>query len=168
MSYDLAFQIDPELYRRAATQPIDGAPSQRAVIWRNLLACLLFPASVFAFNRALFAPDSLIPMLFSAALGAGLVLLVWWRQHLKLVKLHARYNDTGGEQKMTLSDSGIVVSRPNIESRVAWPFVRALRSIEGATLIELPTARLIVPDAALPEGVTQAEFLANLEAWRAA
>lgn len=168
MRYDLEFDIAPELYRRAVTQPIDGAPSQRRVMIGNLAAAALFPASIFAFNRALFSPESLVPMLFAAAVGAGLVLAVWWRRHRALVEIHSRFNDSGGRQCFGLSAEGVVVSRPLIESRMDWAFVRRIWSIEGATLIEPPTARLIVPDVALPEGVSQSDFIAQLGAWRAA
>jgi hypothetical protein len=166
MSYNLSFEIAPELYRRAVTTPMEGVPSKNRVALRNLAAAVLFPTSIFMFNRALFSPESLVPMLFAAALGGGLVLAVWWRQHRKLVGVHGRYNETGGAQAMKLAPEGIVAARPNIESHVGWAFVREIRRIEGATLIELPTARLIVPDAALPEGVTPEAFAADLEEWR--
>ena len=168
MSFDLRFEIPAELHRRAVTQPIDGAPSRTRVMLQNLAAMLLFPASIFAFNRALFGPESLIAMLFAAVLGAGLILFVWWRQHRKLVNIHGRFNETGGTQIMHLGESGISVERPNIKSIIDWPLVVAIRSIKGATLIELPTARLIVPDAALPEAVTPAKFAAQLDDWRTA
>ena len=168
MSYDLTFEIEPELYQRAVTTPLDGPVSKNKTALKNLAAMVIFPASIFAFNRALFSPESLAAMCFAAVLGAGLVLFVWWRQHSALVKVHKAYNETGGTQKMQLGPEGIVACRPMIKSEVEWNFVRALRGIDGASLIELPTARLIVPDAALPEGVTQSAFLAQLEAWRTA
>ena len=168
MSYDLTFEIEPDVYRRAVTTPLDGPMPTRKKALGNFAAMVLFPLSVLAFNRALFAPESLVAMCFAAALGAGLVLAVWWRQHLKLVGVHQNYNDTGGTMSMQIGPDMIVAARPQITSQITWSFVRDLRGIDGATLIELPTARLIVPDAALPEGVTQAGFIAQLEAWRAA
>ena len=168
MSYDLTFEIAPDLYRRAVTTPIDGPMSVRRKTLGNFAAMVLFPLSIFAFNRALFAPESLLAMCFAAVWGAGLVLAVWWRQHLRLVGTHQAYNETGGNMTMQIGPEGVVAARPQITSQVTWDFVRALRGIDGATLIELPTARLIVPDAALPAGVDQAAFIAQLEAWRAA
>ncbi|MBU2981871.1 hypothetical protein KO498_08590 [Lentibacter algarum] len=168
MSYDLRFEIDPELYQRAVTTPLDGPVSKDRRALYNIAAMVLFPASIFCFNRALFAPDALVAMCFAAVFGAGMVLVVWWRQHGRLVKHHKAYNETGGTQEMTVGPDGIKASRPMIRSEIDWGFVRAVRGIDGASLIELPTARLIVPDAALPEGVTQASFVEQLESWRTA
>ena len=167
MSYDLTFEVAPELYRRAVTTSVGGVPSARRKALGNIAAMVLFPASIFAFNRALFEPSSLVAMCFAAVLGAGLVFVVWWRQHQKLVSLHQRYNETGGVQSTQLNAKGIVAARPLITSHINWGFVRELHSIDGATLIELPTARLIVPDTALPEGVDQVSFITQLEQWRA-
>ncbi len=166
MTYDLTFEIAPGLYRRAATTPMLGVPSRGQVIGRNIAVALLFPAGIFAVNRAFFAPESLMAMLFAAVLGAALLLLVWWRQHWRLVGIYGQYNETAGTQILRLGAAGISAERPHIKSDISWPFVRALRQIDGATLIELPTARLIVPDDALPKGVDRAAFVAQLEAWR--
>jgi hypothetical protein len=168
MSFNLTFEITPELYRRAITTPFGKIPSKNRVMVQNLAAAVLFPFSIFAFNRAFFAPDSLIAMLFAAILGAGLVFAVWWRQHRKLVGVYSQYNDTGGTQSMHIGAAGISAQRPHIKSIIDWPFVNQVRSISGATLIELPAARLIVPDTALPEGVEPARFAAQLEEWRTA
>ncbi len=168
MTYNLTFEIAPDLYRRAVTTPIFGAPSKNRVMAQNIAAAVLFPASIFAFNRALFTPESLISMLFASVLGAGLVLAVWWRQHRKLVTIHGRFNETGGTQSIQIGADGIIAQRPNIKSEVAWSFVTTIRQIEGATLIELPTARLIVPDDALPTGTEKVAFAAQLNEWRAA
>ncbi|MEL7166407.1 MAG: hypothetical protein AAGL96_13135 [Pseudomonadota bacterium] len=168
MNYDLTFEIDPALHRRAVTTPIDGAPSPRRVMVQNLLAAVLFPLSIVAVNTAFFANDSLIAMCVAAALGAGLVLVVWWRQHRKLVAVHSQYNETGGAQSIQIGPDGIRAARPHIRSEIDWPFVRAIRQVDGAVLIELPTARLIVPDASLPDGATAQKFAADLDAWRTA
>ena len=94
------------------------------------------------------------------------MLAVWWRQHRTLVKLHGTYNDTGGRHRMQIDADRIIASRPYIQSRIEWPFVRQVRQIEGAVLIELPTARLIIPTAAL--GESGDAFAAQLNAWRTA
>jgi len=168
VSFDLTFEIAPDLYRRAVTTPITGAPSKNRAMFQNIAAAILFPASIFAFNRALFDPASLLAMLFAAVLGAGMVLAVWWRQHSRLVSIHGRYNDRGGTLQLQISATGICAQRPNIKSYVDWPFVTAIRQIDGATLIELPTARLIVPHIALPQTCEPSDFATQLENWRAA
>ncbi len=166
MTYDLEFDIAPELYARAVTQPIDGRPTGRAVIARNVAAALLGSLSVTLFTLAVFDLSQLPAVLMGAVLGATLVLAVWWRQHRTLVKLHGTYNDTGGRHRMQIDADRIIASRPYIQSRIEWPFVRQVRQIEGAVLIELPTARLIIPTAAL--GESGDAFAAQLNAWRTA
>ena len=168
MTYKLTFEISPELYKRAVTQPIEGAPSRRNLGLRNGAALSLASFSVALLTLTFGEVEHLFAMIIGAALGAALVLAVWWKQHRTLVRLHGIYNETGGLNEMSLGPDLIIAKRPNIESRIAWPFVRAVRQIEGATLIELPTARLIIPDTALPERVTQDAFAKQLDTWRAA
>ena len=69
---------------------------------------------------------------------------------------------------MRIEAKGIEASRPFIRTWIDWPFVKQIRPIEGATLIELPTARLIAPDDALSEGTDPAAFQTQLEDWRSA
>lgn len=166
MTYDLEFDIAPELYARAVTRPIDGRPSGRVVIVRNVAAVLLGSLSVTFFTLAFFDLSYLAAVLMGAVLGAALVLAVWWRQHRMLVKLHGTYNDTGGRHRMQIDAERIIASRPYIQSRIEWPFVRKIRQIDGAVLIELPTARLIIPTTAL--GESGDAFAARLDAWRTA
>lgn len=162
----LSFEIPDDLYRRAITQPLTPPPSRAVVVGRNLLAAVLAPTALVLLCLALFDAGDLAPFTMGAAIGATFVMAVWWRQHRKLVALHNSYNETGGRQKMSFSADEITVARPHVQSRIEWPFVRAIRAIDGASLIELPTARLIVPDTALTDH-SPAQFRAKLEAWRA-
>ncbi|MEM8693481.1 MAG: hypothetical protein AAGG57_16550 [Pseudomonadota bacterium] len=170
MTYHLDFDIDPKLYRRAITMPIDPGtrPSRRMTIIRNVATAILFPLSLAALAMAFFDFTALLPMLIGGLWGSGVVLAVWWRQHQVQVRLHNTYNETGGRQTMRIEAKGIEASRPFIRTWIDWPFVKQIRPIEGATLIELPTARLIVPDDALSEGTDPAAFQTQLEDWRSA
>jgi hypothetical protein len=162
----LEFDIEPGLYRRAITYPIPGQepPSQTVVMLRNLGAAILFPLSLTLLTLAFFDWDRLTAVFMGGAVGAGLVLAVWWRQHKRLVAHHDRYNRTAGTQSMRFDEKGIVAAREGIESHIGWSFVSGIRAIPDATLIEVQTARLIVPDTAL-EGSADS-FRAQLEAWR--
>lgn len=166
MTYRLSFDIEPALYARAVTTPIDGAPrTGPRVALRNMAAAVLFPASLVCLSLALFTRDAILPVLVGGLWGAGLVLGAWWWRHRALLRHHSQYNDTGGRQTLEISAQGIIAGRPHITSQITWAFVRAVRSIDGATLIELPTARLIVPDTALPSGITPEAFAADLTRW---
>jgi len=168
MILDLSFDIEPELYRRALSQPIAAVRPKRFPVWlRNAIGAAGFVLSLYAFNMAFFSAETLPVMLAGGGIGAGIVLAIWWRQHRALVGLHGTYNETSGPQTMHIDQYGIIAARPNIESQIKWPFVSDVRCIDGATLIELPTARLIVPDAALPDDITQGEFAAQLQQWKA-
>ena len=168
MTYDLAFEITPELYRRAVTQPLVQAPSGRRLFWGNMLALFLATFALTLLGLSLFDSDALPQLIFGGCVGAALVAAAWWKQHRTLVRLHSNYNATGGPHRMQIDASRIVASRPHVESRIDWPFVRAIRQIDGAVLIELPTARLVVPVAALPEGQSADAFAGQLETWRTA
>ena len=166
MILDLSFDIEPELYRRALTQPIGAVRPKRFPMWlRNAVGAVGFVFSLFAFNMAFFSAETLPVMLAGGGLGAGIVMAIWLRQHRALVGIHGTYNETSGQQTMHIDQYGIIAARANIESQIKWPLVNDIQTIEGATLIELPTARLIVPDDALPDDTSQAQFAATLREW---
>lgn len=161
----LSFEIDPELYKRAMTHPMLGQerPSKLASELRNVAAAVLFPFSLFCLSMAFFDKWAILPMSVGAVVTGMLVLGVWWRQHKKLLRVHMRYNETGGQQTMTLDVHGIKVEKPHIQSNIEWPFVTSIRAISGATLIDVQTARLIVPDVVL--GTTPDTFRAQVNTW---
>ncbi|WP_124110499.1 hypothetical protein [Palleronia sp. THAF1] len=158
------FEIEPALYRRAITTPIDP-PRKNEDGFRALAATVGAVLAIVCTDLALFGGGSLVPLSAGACLGAILVLLVWWRQHRHQVSMHAAYNQTGGEMALRFDPKRIVASRPGIESHVEWRFVRAVRHIDGAILIELPTARLILPETALPTEMNASDLLRTLSEW---
>lgn len=164
--YLLEFDIPPELYKRAITQPIPGRekPKGAKAALRIGLTILLMIGSIICFCIAFFDLDALGPMGFGFALGAALILGVWWRQHRSLVGMHMDVNARAERHHYEIDATGIIAAREHIRSEISWPFVNAIRGIEGATLVEVQTARLIVPDAAL-NGSAE-DFRAQLEAWR--
>jgi len=166
VSDDPTFEIAPDPCCRVVTVPIDGALSKRQVAAQNIAAATLFPLSIFAIDPAFFAPFSLVLMCFVAVLGAGPVLAVCWRRPRMLVRLHGRFNGTAGVQAMQFGADGIVAVRPLTKSHIGGLLVRVLRGSFGAILIELPTARLIVPDHGLPPAIAKAAFNAQLNKWR--
>lgn len=161
---DITYSIDPKLYRRATTQPIRARNRTLAIV-RNLVATACTLGMLAALNIAIFEGKAIVPLCVGFVLGAIVVVAVWWRQHRTLVKVHERYNDSGGILRFAADSEGIVVCRPGIESRVSWSLVRDVHLIEGAILIELPTARVILPEIAL-EGIDKAQLVSQLNSWR--
>ncbi|WP_420337185.1 hypothetical protein [Roseibium sp.] len=161
---DITYDIDPELYRRAVTQPIK-ARNRTVTVARNLLATACACGMLVALNFLLFDGVSIVPLSVGFTLGAGIVFVTWWKQHRALVKTHEQHNESGGTLRFTADSTGIVDERPGIESRIAWFLVRDVRRIEGAVLIELPTARVILPEAALKDR-DSTDLVTQLNAWR--
>lgn len=166
--YVLDFDIPPDLYKRAITQPIPGReqPTGARLLMRTALAVALMTGSILCFCLAFFDFDALGPMAFGAGLGSLIILGVWWKQHRSLVGVHMGVNDKASRHHYNIDATGIIAAREHIRSEIAWPFVNAIRGIDGATLIEVQTARLIIPDAALDAAPDA--FRAQLEAWRTA
>ncbi|MGB1234766.1 MAG: hypothetical protein ACPG5U_03430 [Planktomarina sp.] len=168
MIYDLKFDIPDDLYKRAVTQPITPA-RRKAAKWkeiRNFFAVIAFFVAGYFFGTAFFPNSHPLAVPFGSVFGAALVLIIWWRQHFAMVRLHRTYNDSAGLNHIILSAEKVIAMRPSIRTEMEWSFVKTVWAIDGATLIDLGTARLIVPDTALPSEVLQPEFLAQLQAWK--
>ena len=166
--YVLDFVIPPELYKRAITQPIPGRerPDGMWMTLRTGFAIAAMSGAILCFCLAFFDLSALAPMGFGFVLGAVIILGIWWKQHRGLVGVHMDVNAKAEQHHYEIDASGIIAARDHIRSEIGWPFVTAIRSVEGATLIEVQTARLIVPDAAL--NVSAEAFRADLETWRTA
>lgn len=164
--YVLDFAIKPDLYRHAITQPIPGheQPKGGRLALRTGLAIVAMTGSITFFCLAFFDINALVPMTFGFFLGAAIVLGIWWRQHRRLVRVHMTVNTKTEKHHYVIDAKGIIAQRAYIRSEIEWPFVTCIRHIEGATLIDVQTARLIVPDTAL--NVSPEEFQKQMEIWR--
>ncbi|MEO0750252.1 MAG: hypothetical protein AAFY25_00460 [Pseudomonadota bacterium] len=167
-AFDLTFDIPPELYRRAITQPIPGRepPKGARLVLRTGLAIVAMTGAIICFCLTFFDLSDLGPMGFGAGLGSLIILGVWWKQHRSLVGVHMDVNERATRHHYVIDANGIRAAREHIRSEIAWPFVNAVRGIEGATLIEVQTARLIIPDSAID--LSPDAFRAQLDTWRAA
>lgn len=163
--FELEFDIPPDLYKRAITKPIPGRepPQGARLAFRVALTITLMTGSIVCFCLAFFDWGALAPMGFGFALGAAIVLGVWWRQHRSLVGVHMDVNKRVDRHRYSIDAGGIIAARDHIRSEIAWPFVNAIQGIDGATLIEVQTARLIVPDAAVD--IAPNAFRAQLTEW---
>lgn len=164
-NFDLQFDIPAELYRKAITQPLPGReqPKGARLALRVMLTIVLMTGSIICFCLAFFSMEALAPMGFGFALGAAIVLGLWWRQHRSLVGVHMDVNARAERHHYVINAEGITAAREHIRSEIGWPFVNTIWSVDGATLIEVQTARLIIPDAALD--VTPDAFREQLETW---
>jgi hypothetical protein len=164
----LDFDIPADVYKKAITRPLAARKQPQGVLlaMRIVLAIALMSLSIICFSYAFFDIDGLAPMCFGFTLGSGVTLAAWWKQHRTLVTYHLNTNANAGRHHYEIDATGIVAARDHIKSEIGWPFVNAINSVEEATLIEVQTARLIVPDLALD--VSPDVFRAQLETWRTA
>ena len=163
------YHVAPDLYRRALAHPLPGATDPRRFDPAAAGQVALLFAVFFGTAWLLGWGDPILPLTLGFVIGAGFVFLQWRRIHSRTAAMHGAYNDTGGPMALEIGASGIIATRPGIESRLAWSFVSGVRAMEGAVLFDLPsTARLILPVSELPEGTSAEAFVDEMEHLRVA
>lgn len=169
------FAWSPELYGEiAARRPppeLGLTGSRRGLVWTvagtvGLIAGLALAPVAFG----LYPLDGAIMALWGAAAGLLAVLLVVL-PHMRRARIAADLatRTRQGEVRVRLSAEGVETQSEVAESLTRWPGVALVSETPRATLIWLGALiALPVPDAALPEGVTRADLLARIAAWREA
>ena len=162
----MKFELPTELHARAITHPSVGFPSRRYLFLRNALATILFILTLYAAALGVWGNWAVAPTIGGGVIGAALMLAVVLKTRRRELGRHHQYNSSGGQLRLIFEPNGLTAERQHIKSQIAWPFVTGIISIDGATLIELPTARLTAPDFALPAGMSADAFRSQLEVWR--
>lgn len=73
-----------------------------------------------------------------------------------------------GPWQMAFGPEGYRVRTDASEAAAGWALVTAVVALPGGTGMVVGPSTIMVPDAALPEGLTPGAFRARLEAWRTA
>ena len=73
-----------------------------------------------------------------------------------------------GPWQMAFGPEGYRVRTDASEAAAGWALVTAVVALPGGTGMVVGPSTIVVPDAALPEGLTPEAFRARLEAWRTA
>ena len=77
-----------------------------------------------------------------------------------------RHWDHAGETEVRLDASGLAI-RDNVSQRtLTWAAVDAVKAVRGGTVSRSGISMLVIPDAALPEGMKPNEFRAQIADWR--
>ncbi|QDC08117.1 hypothetical protein FHY55_02165 [Oceanicola sp. D3] len=73
-----------------------------------------------------------------------------------------------GPWEMTFSPEGYRIVTAISEVRADWAIIADIFALKGGTALQAGPSMLLVPDAALPDGMTPKDFRTRLEAWRTA
>lgn len=168
------FAWTPELYREITGQaPAElGLTGSRRELVLTLAGAvgLIAAAGLLPVPFGLYTLDGAIIALWGAAGGLLAVLLVVI-PHMRRARVAAdlRTRIRHGEVRVRLSAEGVESESALARGLTRWPGVAAVSESPGATLIWFGALiAMPVPDAALPEGVTRADLLGRIAAWREA
>lgn len=169
---ELEFTVETALYKRGMTRPLAVLASRwDAGFWpilRGVLIGVCVGLGIALLNYLLFPRTSAFPMLIGFFIGAATAYAAARLPHARLMKRHLRYNALAGQQKVRFSPKGVEIARKHTQSQVEWPVITGIHAIPGATLVDIETNRLILPDDALPGGMTPAAFADQLRQWQGA
>ena len=161
-----------ELYREltGSAPPELGLTGSRKGVAFTVAGAVALMAAVALLPPAfgLYPLDGAIVALWGGAGGLLAVLLVVI-PHMRRARIDADLATRlrHGEVRVRLSAEGIESESALARGLTRWPGVAAVSETPRATLIWLGALiAMPVPDAALPEGVTRAELLKRIAAWR--
>lgn len=169
----LRFQWTEDLMRNNARLILKG---QRGRVFRAMMR----PRSAVAFAIILIVGVALAPKraefdVFFAGLAVGLLsafialYLTADAQSQALHEIEADMRAGRGEAVVTLSAQGAEMRQGDEVYALRWPAVTRIEEFPYGFMIFTTIFRGVpVPDAALPDGMTRAEAMARVHAWREA
>ncbi|MEK6215756.1 MAG: hypothetical protein N2B03_00915 [Boseongicola sp.] len=131
-----------------------------AVIWFGILGIAL---AVAAFG--------LTPWFVGAGLiGAGVMIATFtYLQRTRMSRFWdelGRHWDRAGETEVRLDASGLSIRDKVSQRTLAWDAVDAVKAVRGGTVFRSGISMLVIPDAALLNGLKPNEFRAQIAVWR--
>ncbi len=167
------FTWTPEVYNeilaRRPPEALGLTGSRKGMIWTvagavGLIAVLALLPMAFG----LYGGEGGLIALWGAAAALLAVLLVVL-PHMRRARIAADLATRArqGEVRVRLSAEGVAMASDHARGLTRWPGVALVSETPRAALIWLGALIAVpVPDAALPEGVTRADVLARIAAWR--
>lgn len=147
-------------YRWKVLAALFNIRSYMAVAVVVVLALALRPAAA---DREVF----LTALLFGMLIGAVALFLTADAQSHALRETEAEMRAARGEAVVTLSDEGAEIRQGGEVYALDWPSVTRVQEWRRGVMLFSTVFRSVpVPDEALPEGVTRADVLARVKAWR--
>lgn len=95
-----------------------------------------------------------------------LAIPVFWANNKKTLNL-MKQGIRSGDTRVVFSEDGMQSHHDSGGQLVRWPYVTDIVAYRDYTLVMLsPMEFMPIPDAALPGGMTRAEFLERIASWR--
>ncbi len=165
----LSYEITPDLLHRAMMS-WDAPPRSKAQKRRNYILLTLFYVVLFSGVLALLHYDILRGgILFAAVAGFAGGLVLWAVIHrISNRTLLALSSDAIARQGMLRAefDAEQVVFTTDISGgRMGWRCFDGVTALKDATVLKAGGMVYAIPDAALPTGLTPANFRVDLTRW---
>ncbi|WP_298858152.1 hypothetical protein [uncultured Sulfitobacter sp.] len=139
----------------------------KAVLWAALLVTVFL---LFNLRIIVFSSDFIDPTILGfTALGfcAGFLVIngIYKRQTRAIVKLALDAAERHGSFRLVFRPEQIEISSALSHSTMNWLGVDRIVGLSDATVLQSGGGVNVVPDTALPEGVTPAQFRTDLQKW---
>lgn len=139
----------------------------KAVLWAALLVAvfLLFNLRIIVFSSDFIDPTVLAFTVLGFGAGFLVINEIYKRQTLAIVKLAHDAAARHGVFRLYFCPEHIETSFALSQSTMSWLCFDRIVALPDATVLQIGGGVNVVPDAALPEGVTPAQFPTDLQKW---
>ena len=168
-SVTVTIAYDRKLWRRAMTgwwqSVVPPAPfAQRAIFWAVVwLAIGLFAGAIALFG---ISPTYVLAGLIGAGLLIGVFAYLQRTRMSRFWDVIGGHWDRAGVTEATFSAEGVSLVDTVSRRTLAWDAIDALATVRGGTVLRSGISMTVVPDAALPQGMTPAAFREQLSRWK--
>ena len=169
MKVTVAYQR--QLWRRGMTawwrSVVPTAPFiQRAIFWAVVwLAIGALAGGITVFGLS---PTHVLAGLIGAGLLIGVFSYLQRTRMSRFWDVIGTHWDKAGETTIIFGPEGLRMSNDVATTELSWRAVDAIAAAKGGTVIRSGISMTVIPDTALPDGMTPRAFRAELGRWRSA
>jgi hypothetical protein len=169
---EVSVRLDAALLE-AATAAFHAPPGaqRRGLVpgWRAVAAwTALFLISLTVFRYMGNPLPLLAGLLIGAVVALGFYLWVTRRMTQDLTARLDALHAVNGPSHIVFDATGFTTSGRHDRGFIGWPLIGPAQPFPGGTMMSYGTSLLVIPDVALPQGLTPAAFRDRLSTWRAA
>lgn len=167
----LRFRYERKLWRRAMTgwwqSVVPPAPFvQRAIFWAVVWAAIgILAMGITALGLTPY-------YVFAGLIGAAFLIGVFgYLQRTRMDRFWdvvGSHWDKAGETEAVFDPTGLTLTDDVSCREHRWAAIDAIKGQRGVTVLRSGIAMMAIPDTALPQGLTPAEFRSRLQSWRGA
>ncbi len=166
---EVTIAYERQLWRRAMTgwwqSVVPPAPFvQRAIFWAVVwIAIGALAGAITIFGLSPY-------YVLAGLIGAGILVGVF--AYLQRTRMSQFWNvigshwDQAGETRAQFGPRGLTLTDSVSHRDLQWIAIDAITGVRGGTVLRSGISMTVVPDAALPEGLSGKAFRARLSAWR--